>query len=719
MAQLPRVGDRFGRYRIDSQIGFGGMGVVFAATDLTIDRRVALKVVSAALGGSAEFVRRFEREAAVLARLNSPHVIGIFDFGEHDGCPYIATQYVAGGDLGGLIQARGPMPPALAASVCAQVADALVDAHQAGVVHRDVKPSNVLLRDATAVEPHAYLCDFGIARTVDQSGITVGGSVSGTWTYLAPECGSGQPATPASDIYSVGCLLWSTLTGRPPYRGTDVEVAIAHQRAPLPQLAGTDPFSRHVNEILRRTLAKDPAERYPDADVLRTDLLATAATPSAGFRPLPVAAAGAENPATPTPSGGRLSFGSLPSATPLPPAKRSRAGWIVAAACVGVLAVTGGAVALAGIGQGDDDDPSAGPTSSSPDPSDPTDTGAPVDPEPTTGIAGDIDADGLGDLVVEQTRNDKRNVLTWTSTGESFAGPEVTPSDVPRKVAENFLIADLDGDDLSEQVRISYRYRTDGPIGVTATLADGSDFAASIPTPTDTALITLVPGDADGDGTTDLVITTWDEHVPFRYYVALGTGDGFAAPELWLETTSTIEKSSTEVGDLDGDGRVDVAVVTTDERPDYQYRSTAEVYLSTGTSFRPDRKPRQFDSGLGPEVLAGDVDGDGDAELVAVDIYNGDDVVPILVLDYAGGLGRAKVRGLVSDYGAGVTMSDVDGDGRSDLVQLYRTEAEAPSTQVEVALATDDGFAAPADWGRWKSGTPRQSWPYPVGSFFP
>ncbi|MDO9495584.1 MAG: serine/threonine-protein kinase [Nocardioides sp.] len=151
MPLFPRVGDVFGRYRID--------------------RRVALKVVSAALGGSAEFLVRFEREAALLARLNSPHVIAIFDYGERDGCPYLATQYVGGGDLGALIAARGRMPPKLAVEVCAQVADALADAHRAGVVHRDVKPTNVLLRDADTLDLHAYLCDFGIART-DGEGLT-------------------------------------------------------------------------------------------------------------------------------------------------------------------------------------------------------------------------------------------------------------------------------------------------------------------------------------------------------------------------------------------------------------------------------------------------------------------------------------------------------------------------------------------------------------------
>ncbi|MEQ7848848.1 serine/threonine-protein kinase, partial [Nocardioides kribbensis] len=303
MASLPRVGDQFDRYRIDHEIGRGGMGVVLGATDLSLHRQVALKVVSAELGDSEEFLRRFDREATLLARLDSPHVIEIYDHGEHEGCPYIATQYVAGGDLGGQLRARGPMPPQLAATLCAQVADALADAHRAGVVHRDIKPSNVLLRDATAADLHVYLCDFGIARAGDEADhLTAPGAVAGTWSYLSPECGEGREATPASDLYSLGCLFWAALTGTAPYVGSDVEIAIAHQTSPVRQLTGSDDFTRWANAILARSMAKDPADRYPDAEAMRQDLLAAAATPLApgsGITPVPVPA-----PATPTGASG-------------------------------------------------------------------------------------------------------------------------------------------------------------------------------------------------------------------------------------------------------------------------------------------------------------------------------------------------------------------------------------------------------------------------------
>ncbi|WP_157551022.1 serine/threonine-protein kinase, partial [Nocardioides jensenii] len=223
------VGARFGRYRIERQLGSGGMGVVHLATDTELNRTVALKVMWPQLASDTSFRERFAHEAATLARVDSAHIVSIFDHGVHDDTVYITTQYVDGGDLGALLRSRGPLPPQLAARICAQVADALFDAHRAGVVHRDVKPANVLLRSADSTEPHVYLCDFGIARTGDSLGLTVTGAVAGTWAWLAPERSQGSPGTPASDIYSLGCLLWACLNGgASPFTGTDIDVAQAH-----------------------------------------------------------------------------------------------------------------------------------------------------------------------------------------------------------------------------------------------------------------------------------------------------------------------------------------------------------------------------------------------------------------------------------------------------------------------------------------------------------
>lgn len=274
MAKFPQVGDDFGAYRITGQIGQGGMGVVYAAEQAGLGRTVALKVLSPQYAAQDDYHERFVREAATLARLDSVHVIHIYDHGEQDGCLYIAMQNVRGGDLGQAIKAQGGLPVRDAATVVAQTAGALHDAHTAGVIHRDVKPSNVLLRDASD-DLHAYLCDFGIAQG-DQPGLTVAGSVAGTMGYMAPERCRGEAASPASDIYALGCVLWTTLAGRPPFAGTDVEVGLAHLNEPVPQFQETDPLARMINAVLRRSMAKDPAARYPDAAAMRRDLRAVA-----------------------------------------------------------------------------------------------------------------------------------------------------------------------------------------------------------------------------------------------------------------------------------------------------------------------------------------------------------------------------------------------------------------------------------------------------------
>ena len=197
----PRPGEVFSHYRIDAPIGAGGMGQVFVATDLNLPRQVALKVVSDALvsatdaQAAADFRRRFHHEAEALAQLDCDHVIRIYEHGEFEGTSFIATQYVAGGELGTLLRQRGAMPSDRAAQVCAQIAEALAEAHEVGIVHRDVKTSNVLIRNPDATRLHAVLCDFGIAHTGD-TGYTAPGAVAGTWAYLAPSAPRAPPRHP-------------------------------------------------------------------------------------------------------------------------------------------------------------------------------------------------------------------------------------------------------------------------------------------------------------------------------------------------------------------------------------------------------------------------------------------------------------------------------------------------------------------------------------------
>ncbi|MEJ7832000.1 MAG: protein kinase [Nocardioides sp.] len=732
MNMLPRVGDQFGRYRIETQIGRGGMGVVLGATDTTFDRRVALKVISTDLGDPAtsatagDFQRRFEREAALLARLNSPHVIAIYDYGTHDGCPYIATQYVAGGDLGGLIATRGPMPPNLATLVCAQVADALHDAHRAGVVHRDVKPTNVLLRDADTTDIHAYLCDFGIARTeTGEHGLTAPGSVSGTWSYLAPECATGGPGTPASDIYALGCLLWTALTGHPPFGGTDVEIAVAHQQSPVPQLSGEDPLVTELitqlitelNTVLERSLAKDPAARYPDADQMRLDLLGVAGMPDARTPLHPAAIRQPPSPpAVPAPPTAHPTARPTTPPTAAPRPRRRRTGLVAAAVGLAVLAIGGGVLAATQIG---DAEPT-GQETTSPDP-EPKGTDSPG-PKAEGAVQGDIDGDGLGDLALF-ARNDTDGVrVDWTSDGSGLGSPEEVPNppgaDVQRRIAQG----DFDGDGRTDLVTVDNpRNKGLGPLAVTADIGDGETLEAELAYPDGGNYGSAHAGDVDGDGLDDLIYVTFSRGAPVRTLVAHSTGDGFGELEEWLDTGQRVQEKIvdeydqvvTAYGDVDGDGRTDAAVIRSFDNGSALFvEATVEIFLSSGDAFVSDGSPLTFKSDVLESIQSGDIEGDGDDELFLTYFESQEPFKKSWMLDYDEGLQPPKIKGLVPSpegsylSGASTTLSDVDGDGRVDLVGVR----QSGPTEVTVSVAISRGirFASSRD----VSTTPFDGTPY-------
>ncbi|MGD9958030.1 serine/threonine-protein kinase [Nocardioides sp.] len=264
--RIPQVGDTFGAYEVQRVLGHGGMGVVFVANQVALDRAVALKVLLPQLAQSVDYRTRFRREAAALASAQSPYIVPIYDYGEFEGSLFLATQLVPGGDLGLRIM-NGPVARGTALEIARQVCTALADAHDVGVLHRDVKPSNVLLWDR-AEGAHAYLCDFGIAKIEESLDTTTEGT-AGTWAFLAPERCQGAPGSRASDIYAAGCLLWNMLTGRRPYDGSAVEVAQAHVHQPVPQLPGDETA---LNEILSTAMAKAPADRYASARDLASAL---------------------------------------------------------------------------------------------------------------------------------------------------------------------------------------------------------------------------------------------------------------------------------------------------------------------------------------------------------------------------------------------------------------------------------------------------------------
>ncbi|WP_340540133.1 serine/threonine-protein kinase [Nocardioides sp. GXZ039] len=269
----PEPGAQLGAFRLGRRLGVGGMGIVFQALDTQLNRQVALKVITPHIGDDEEFRARFTREAQAQASLDSPHVVQVYSFGEADGRLYIASQLIPDGDLGQMLTRHGRPPARIALNLIAQVADGLSDAHAAGLIHRDIKPANVLLRNRDNVL-QAYLGDFGIARQMDaQNQLTQAGHAIGTPTYMAPELHMGAESGPASDIYSMGCLLWAALSGQAPYSGsTDYQIVMAHLEGPIPQLAPTGPLASEINRVLRRALAKQPENRYGSAAALRDDL---------------------------------------------------------------------------------------------------------------------------------------------------------------------------------------------------------------------------------------------------------------------------------------------------------------------------------------------------------------------------------------------------------------------------------------------------------------
>jgi eukaryotic-like serine/threonine-protein kinase len=259
-----------GRYRLDAQIGAGGMSTVYRAFDTVLERQVAIKLMHREIASDSDQLERFRREARAVAQLNHPHVVGVIDAGEDSGTPYIVFEYVEGETLKDRIRRYGRLPVGEAVAYAIEVARALGAAHDRQIVHRDVKPQNVLIDE----EGTAKVTDFGIARSLTEEGLTADGRVLGTTDYVSPEQALGQDVGPQSDLYSLGIVLFEMLTGDVPFHGENqVSVAMKHVREELPDVQLRRPeASSALAAVVDRATAKDLDRRYANDRDLIADL---------------------------------------------------------------------------------------------------------------------------------------------------------------------------------------------------------------------------------------------------------------------------------------------------------------------------------------------------------------------------------------------------------------------------------------------------------------
>src|SRR3954452_10994349 len=250
------------RYEVEELVGAGGMSSVYRAHDRLLDRKVALKVMHSHYGEDPEYVERFRRDARSVDALSHPNVVSVIDRGDHDGRQFIVFEYIDGENLKQLIQRRGPAPVVTSLELTKQIAQALSFAHQNGLVHRDVKPQNVLLNG----DGRAKVTDFGIARSLDvKHGMTQTGTVLGTSDYIAPEQAQGQQVAERTDIYSLGVVVYELLTDEVPFPAENfVAVAMRHINEPPPPVRDKRPdASPRLEGAVQRAMAKDPEDRFP------------------------------------------------------------------------------------------------------------------------------------------------------------------------------------------------------------------------------------------------------------------------------------------------------------------------------------------------------------------------------------------------------------------------------------------------------------------------
>jgi hypothetical protein len=344
MAELG-PGAHIAGYTIESVAGQGGMGVVYRARDANLDRLVALKVIAPDLAKDEDFRGRFKRESRLAAAIEHPNVIPIYEAGESDGVLYISMRFVDGTDLRSVLQRQGRFEPVRAARFVAQVAAALDAAHAHGLVHRDVKPANVLL----AADDHVYLTDFGLTkRAASESAMTKTGQFVGTVDYVAPEQVEGGRVDARTDVYALACVLYHLLTGQVPFdKPSEMAKLFAHVNEPPPAASDAVPgLPAELDDVIRRGMAKDPAERFQSAGDLGRAALAAAESRQVAEPERSVA----RGEAAPTELGSAPAA-ALAAAAPAPAPTRSRRPWLIGGGAAALVAI-GVVVALVASGGG-------------------------------------------------------------------------------------------------------------------------------------------------------------------------------------------------------------------------------------------------------------------------------------------------------------------------------------------------------------------------------